>query len=503
MVDIIDITLMGQEFDIIIILPLLIITVFAILCLLSDLTRWGRQIGLILALAGSMTAFILTVLTFNDKAIFLGGGEKTNALLAFDELSKLFVLIFLLTSFLVALVSYQELGSDIQSNPALFYSLLLFSTAGMMLVASATDLISLLVSWELGSIPTYAMVAFAKRKKEQAESALKFFMVGAFSTAIIAYGISLLYGLKGTTNLYLLAEVLATVSDVEPLEFLAIAFVIAGFGFKLGIVPFHAWIPDVYQASTTPVTTFLAAGVKKMGFAAVIRIFAIGLTSLDAQWSMAFAVIAIATMTLGNVVALVQDDVKRMLAYSSIAHAGYIIIAFAVLTSDSSAEKPELALIGVLFHVLAHTLMKIVAFVAVGYIAMKAGAHEVDEYAGVGKRHPVVALAFTVSLLSLMGIPPLGGFVSKFILFFAAMDAGMEWLAVIAVLNSALSVYYYARVLYAMWVAQENSSLITDSETPSLSLHAAVVVFAAFGIILMGIFAQPLFWAANKDIVGL
>ncbi|MFX0116684.1 MAG: NADH-quinone oxidoreductase subunit N [Candidatus Hodarchaeota archaeon] len=499
----VDITIMGQTLDIIIVLPLLIIAGSGILCIIGDLTRWGRQIGLILALAGNSAAFLLTVLVFRDNPILLGGGEKTNALLAFDDLSRLFVLIFLLASFLVALVSYQELGSDIQSNPALFYALLLFSTTGMMLVASATDLISLLVAWELGGIPTYAMVAFAKRKKDCSESALKYFMVGAFSTAFIAYGISLLYGLEGTTNLYLLAERLADVSKIEPLEFLAIAFVMAGFGFKLGIVPFHAWIPDVYQASTTPMTTYLAAGAKKMGFAAVIRIFAVGLTALDAQWSMAFAVIAVATMTLGNVVALVQDDVKRMLAYSSIAHAGYIMIAFAVLTTDSPAENPELALIGVLFHIFAHTLMKIVAFVAVGYIAMKARAYEVNEYAGVGRHYPAVALAFSISLLSLMGIPPLGGFISKFVIFFAAIDAGMEWLAIIAILNSALSVYYYARVLFAIWVPQANLEPVKDPETPSLNFHVAVVIFAAIGIILMGIFAQPLFWAADKAVMGL
>ncbi|MFX0115060.1 MAG: NADH-quinone oxidoreductase subunit N, partial [Candidatus Hodarchaeota archaeon] len=304
-------------------------------------------------------------------------------------------------------------------------------------------------------------------------------------------------------NLSLVAEELAIVGDIEPLEFLAIAFVIAGFGYNLGIVPFHAWIPDVYQDTATPVTTYLAAGTKKMGFIAAIRIFVVGLTALGDQWALAFAIIAVATMTFGNMVALVQEDVKRMLAYSSIAHAGYIIIAFAVLSTESPAKNPEWALIGVFFHVLAHTLMKIVAFVAVGYIAVKTGAKEVNEYNGVGKKFPLVALAFSISLLSLMGIPPLGGFVSKFILFFAAVDAEMEWLAIIAILNSALSIYYYARVLFTMWLPQEDSTHNESSESPSMSLHVLVIVGGAIGIILMGIFAQPLFWAANKAVSPL
>jgi proton-translocating NADH-quinone oxidoreductase chain N len=491
------------DVDVITVLPVLLIVGAAILCIAGDLTKWSRQIGFALAALANISAFIITILTFNDEAEFIGGNERTDTLLVFDHLSKLFVLIFLLASFAVVLISYQKADFDVQSNHGLFYSLLLFSTAGMMLVASAADLVSLLVSWELGSIPTYAMVAFTKRTKEHSESALKYFMIGAFSTAIIIYGVSLLYGLTGTTNLYLLAEELGVVEDIEPLEFLAIAFVVAGFGYKLGIVPFHAWIPDVYQDTATPVTTYLAAGTKKMGFIAAIRIFIVGLTTLDAQWSLAFAIIAIATMTFGNIVALVQEDVKRMLAYSSIAHAGYIIIAFAVISQESQAENPEWALIGVLFHVLAHTLMKIVAFAAVGYIAVKTGAKEVNEYSGVGKQFPLVALAFSISLLSLMGIPPLGGFVSKFILFFAAVDAKMEWLAIIAILNSALSIYYYARVLFTMWLPQEDSPNNETSETPSMPLYVLVILGGAIGIILMGIFAQPLFWAANKAISPL
>ncbi|MFW9915616.1 MAG: NADH-quinone oxidoreductase subunit N [Candidatus Thorarchaeota archaeon] len=483
------------------VLPVIIIICAALICVAGDLTKWSRQIGFIFAGLANIAAFLLTFLTFNEDAEYLGGDDKTSALLAFDDLSRLFVLIFLLVSFFVALVSYQDFDVEAQANPGLFYSLLLLSTAGMMLVASSTDLVSLLVAWELGSIPTYPMVAFKKRRKESSEAALKYFMVGAFSTAIILYGVSLIYGLLGTTNLYSLATLLSS-DDIEPLEFLAIAFVIAGFGYKLGIVPFHAWIPDVYQDSATPVTTYLAAGTKKMAFVAAIRLFVIGLVALDVHWTMAFAIIAVATMTLGNVVALVQDNVKRMLAYSSIAHAGYIIIAFAVFSSDPSAANPDLAMIGVIFHVLAHTLMKTVAFVAVGYFAVKTGAQKIDEYAGVGKQYPIVALAFSIALLSLMGIPPLGGFVSKFILFFAAVDAGMEWLALIAILNSALSVFYYARVLFTLWVPKENSALPEPKKSPSLNLHVAVVVFAAVGIILMGVFAQPLFWAAEKAVSG-
>ncbi len=487
--------------DIIPVLPILIVTSAAILAIAGDLTKWSRQIGLILSITATLIAFILTIISFGDEAYFIEGNEKTESLFAFDDLSRLFVLIFIIASLSVILISNRTLKSEFQSNPGLFYSLLLFSTAGMMLVASATDLISLLVAWELGSIPTYPMVAFAKQNKEQGEAALKYFMIGAISTAMIVYGISLVYGLVGTTNLYLLADILT--ENEEPLEFLAMAFVLAGFGYKMGIVPFHAWIPDVYQESETSITTFLAAGTKKMGFVAAIRIFIVGLTALSDQWSMVFAIVAIATMTLGNVVALVQDDLKRMLAYSSIAHAGYILIAFAVVSSAENAEHSEWAFIGVIFHVLAHTLMKIAAFVSVGYFSNKTGTQKIGELTGIGNRFPLVGLAFSITLLSLMGIPPLGGFISKFILFYAAVDGGMGWLAVIAVLNSALSVYYYAQVMIKIWTPNDKDSNGENETSTKMRLETAVILIATLGIILMGIFAQPIFWAADKAVTAL
>ncbi|MFX1513325.1 MAG: NADH-quinone oxidoreductase subunit N [Promethearchaeota archaeon] len=477
-------------------LPLALVLITAILATSIDLTKKPgasyREISLIITVLGLFQALFLSLLSFPDfldwDPLFVGKEDTPeNSVLVFDNFSHFFALVFLLVGIFIAFSAYHSL--DDSSNPGVFYGLLLFSISGMMLVAASTDLITLLLSWELGSIPSYAMVAFKRDSKESNEAAMKFFFMGAFSSALTLFGMSLLYGIAGSTNLYVIVNELGDLGDIDPLSFLALAFITGGFGYKMAVVPFHHWAPDVYQGSNTVVTAFLSAGSKKMGFAALLRIMIIALPVLDNTWSMMFAVLAVFTMTLGNVVALVQEDIKRMLAYSSIAHAGYILIALAVVSSSENAINPDWAYVGALMHVLVHALMKLVAFLTVAAIAGKSLSQKVSDFAGLSKNHPLISLGLTLSFLSLMGIPPLGGFTSKFYLFYSAVDAGLGLLAIIAILNSGISIFYYARVIKLMyWEEPSEEAPITPiSWTYSLPLLLGVT-----GIVAIGLYPQPL-----------
>ncbi len=476
---------------------------------LVDLTkkRWSsyREVSLLITVVGLILALYFTLVAFTDfqdwgEPLFIGKGEtRTTSVLAFDDFSRFFAIVFLVVGILVALSAYHSLEDS--SNPGVFYGLLLFSISGMMLVASSTDLITLLLSWELGSIPSYAMVAFKKDSKESNEAAMKFFFMGAFSSALTLFGMSLLYGIAGSTNLYVIIEVLTeNQSDVDPLSFVALAFIAGGFGYKMALVPFHHWAPDVYQGSNTVVTAFLSAGSKKMGFAALLRMMVIAMPVLNTTWSMMFAVLAVLTMTLGNVVALVQEDIKRMLAYSSIAHAGYIMIALAVVSSGENATHPDWAYVGALMHVLIHALMKLVAFLTVAAIAGEALSQKISDFAGLSKNHPAVAFGLTLSFFSLMGIPPLGGFISKFYLFYSAVDAGLGLLAIIAILNSAISVFYYARVIKLMYWKEPAEDAIVRSISWTYGLP---LLFGTLAIVVIGLYPQPLIDIILEAIVGL
>jgi len=372
----------------------------------------------------------------------------------FNDFTGLMALVFLTVLLLVTIMSIT--GSDSIKRRGEFFALLMGATAGMMFVAGSTNLIMMFVGIELTSISSYALVAFRKNDPNSAEAAVKYLIIGGISTALSLYGISLLYGLSGSVCITDIAAYLADGSYTWA-YIVAVITIIAGFGFKVAIVPFHFWAPDVYEGAPTPVTTFLATGSKKMGFIVFFKIFlvmfilAVPLGGVpEIQWM--FAIIAAVTMTVGNLIAISQTSIKRMLAYSSIAQAGYILIVLAVGT--------PYALEGGLFHMITHVFMKGGAFIVVAALCARGFGENISDYRGLAKRAPLVAFAMLLFLFSLAGIPPLAGFDSKFILFSSAVtdDGKWIWLVAVAVINSAISLYYYARVVKAMYIDKGPSS---------------------------------------------
>jgi NADH-quinone oxidoreductase subunit N len=372
-------------------------------------------------------------------------------------------------------------------HQAEYFSLIMLATSGMIVVAMAVDLISLFVGLETASLSSYALVAFRKRDKRGAEAAVKYLVIGGMSSALSLYGISLLYGITGTTNLEGINSGLAAMSSgLNPAAWLAIAMLLAGFGFKVAIVPFHQWAPDVYEGAPTPISGLLAAGSKKMGMVLLFKVFLVALIALKADWQILAAILAILTMTIGNVVALQQTNIKRMLAYSSIGQAGYMIIAIAV-ASQFAVESS-------IFHIITHAFMKGGAFMVVAALSYVALGESIADYKGLGRRAPLVALSMGIFLFALAGIPPLSGFWSKVFLFSSAIDASqvvdqgwMVWLAIAGILNSALSLYYYARVVKYMFV---DDGPTTERLKIPLSLSAAIAI-CLVATIAIGIWPEP------------
>ena len=374
-----------------------------------------------------------------------------------------------------------------RANPGIYFSLILLSTIGMVLIAFSTDLVMLFVGWELMSIPTYILAGFNKKNPISNEAAIKYFLFGALSSAIIIYGISLAYGITGSTNIGDVIQGFATLdADMLPIGLLAVGMLIAGFGFKMGLVPFHMWLPDTYEGSPPPITALLAAGTKKAGFAAALRIIILGTVALNLDWTLALGVIAIMTMTVGNIAAIMQKNLARMLAYSSIGHAGYILIGISI------APFSGLGLQASLFHILNHAVMKGAAFIAVAGIVTALAVTHLDKLKGLGRKMPITALGLVISLLALAGVPPLNGFWSKLMLFGAAIDAGSSlwwapWLAVAGVLNSALSLAYYGWIIRKMYFEGETEKRIKEPAS-----IIAVMVFSIIFMVTIGVYPEPI-----------
>jgi F420H2 dehydrogenase subunit N len=374
-----------------------------------------------------------------------------------------------------------------QNYPAVYYSLILLSTIGMVLVAYSTDLVMLFVAWELMSIPTYVLVGFIKKNPSSNEAALKYFLFGALSSAIIVYGISLSYGLTGSTNI---GEVIHGYSTLDPslmpLALLSVGMFIAGFGFKMGLVPFHQWLPDTYEGAPQTITALLAAATKKVGFAATIRVVILGMVVLNLDWTLALGVIAVMTMTIGNIAAIMQKNLSRMLAYSSIAHAGYILIGLAV------APYSSFGLQGSLYQILNHAVMKGAAFIAIAGIVTTLAVTNIDKLKGLGRRMPITSLGLVISLFALAGVPPLAGFWSKLMLFGGALDAGSAmwwapWLAIAGVLNSALSLAYYGWITRKMYFEGETEKRVSEPKSV-----IAIMVFSIIFLVGFGVYPDPI-----------
>ncbi|MGB7706833.1 MAG: NADH-quinone oxidoreductase subunit N [Nitrososphaeraceae archaeon] len=423
--------------------------------------------------------------------------EFGKSMLADDMFGSFFAITLLIVSVMVTASSWNYMKN--KTNPAAYYSLILLSSIGMILIAYSTDLVMLLVAWELMSIPTYALAAFSKRDPISNEAAIKYFLFGALSSAILVLAIGLVYGVTGTTNIgEAIVSMVNVQKDLVPVTLLAVALFIAGFGFKMGLVPFHMWLPDAYEGAPTTIGALLAAGTKKAGFAAAIRVIVLATFALHLDWAAALAVIAVFTMTLGNLAALVQKSVPRILAYSSIAQAGYIMIGLAL------APYSDQALAGSLFHILNHAVMKSAAFIAAAAVSITLASYSIEKYRGLAKRMPITAIALSISLLALAGVPPLNGFWSKLVLFNAGIVTGPEiwwgpYLAIAGVLNSALSLGYYAWIMRKMYM--EESPDTTKVKEPRAML--AVLIFSMIFMVGFGIWHAPILDFATNSVPDL
>jgi NADH-quinone oxidoreductase subunit N len=459
--------------------PEMILASAAMLVLVLDpFVRKGRNATLaVVSLAGlAVTAFSLV--PFIGTQVTAAGG-----LFAVDGFAIFFKFVFLLASAITILMSMGYL--DIEGvRPGPYYFLVLCATLGMMFMASGRDLITLFVGLETMAISFYILVGFLKPSRRSNEAAVKYFLLGAFSLGILLYGMSLLYGVSGSTQLKVMAGVFAG-AERDPRLILAVILVVAGLGFKIAAVPFHMWAPDVYAGAPTPITAFLSVGSKAASFAMLIRIFWEGLPAQVGDWSLLFYVLSIVTMTVGNIAALTQSNIKRMLAYSSIAHAGYLLIGIAA----HSKRGIEATLI----YLFIYAFMQLGAFAVVSMLRRRdVIGDELKDLSGLYVRSPFAAVAMLLFMLSLGGIPPTAGFMGKFWLFSAAIETGqraMVWLAVIGVLNSAISLFYYVRVVVFMWLKSETLGSATVL-TPGLAIALTVAVA---GTILLGVYPWPLF----------
>lgn len=414
-----------------------------------------------------------------------------------DMFGSFFAIAMLIVAIITTVGSFNYMRN--KAHPAVYYSLILLASIGMVLIAYSTDLVMLLVAWELMSIPTYVLAGFMKKDPSSNEAALKYFLFGALSSAIIIYGISIAYGLTGSTNI---AEVISEFSklgpDMMPLALLAVGMFIAGFGFKMGLVPFHMWLPDAYEGAPPTISALLAAGTKKAGFAAALRVIVMGTAALNMEWTFALGLIAIMTMTVGNLAAVMQKNLTRMLAYSSIGHAGYILIGLSI------APFSQIGIQASLFHILNHAVMKGAAFIAAAGIITTLAVSHLDKIRGLGKRMPITSIGLVVSLLALAGVPPLNGFWSKLMLFGSAIDAGsvVSWapyLAIAGVLNSALSLAYYGWIIRKMYFEEGES----DKRVKEPRSIIAVMIFSIIFMVGIGVYPDPIIQFAKDAVPNL
>ena len=402
-----------------------------------------------------------------------------------DAFGGLFAIAMLIVAIMTTVASFNYMRKH--KHPAVYFSLILLSAIGMVFVAYSTDLVMLFVAWELMSIPTYILAGYMKKDPSSNEAALKYFLFGALSSAIIIYGISIAYGITGSTNIGEVIQGFSTLDPtMTPLALLAVGMFIAGFGFKMGLVPFHMWLPDTYEGAPPTIAALLAAGTKKVGFAAALRIIIMGAVSLSLDWTLALGIIAVMTMTVGNIAAVMQKNLARMLAYSSIGHAGYILIGLSI------APFSAIGIQGSLFHILNHAVMKGAAFIAVAGIVTTLAVTNIDKLKGLARKMPITSLGLVISLLALAGVPPLSGFWSKLVLFGAAIDAGpiaawAPWLAIAGVLNSALSLAYYGWLIRKMYFEGENEKRVKEPKS-----IIAVMIFSIIFIVAIGVYPDPI-----------
>lgn len=412
-------------------------------------------------------------------------------MLAVDGISNFFRPVLLLGAFVVALFAPDYLERK-QVPFGEFYALLAMAVIGLLSMVAARDIVLIYLGLELSSISTYVMAGMLRGDARSMEASLKYFLVGAMGSAILLFGLTLVYGLTGATHLGEIARTMGALPETaRPMALAALVFLVAGFGFKVAAVPFHMYIPDAYEGAPTPLAAFLSVGPEGAAFAVLIRVFVESLGAFEPDWSAVFALLAFVTMTLGNVTALLQTNLKRMMAYSSIAQAGYMMVAFAVAS--------DLGVSAVMYYVLAYTVMNLGAWAVVALLAANGEGEELSDIAGLAVRAPIHAWALTIFFLSLIGIPPTAGFFAKFLLFGAAIDQGLYWLAVAIALNSVISVGYYYNVVRRMFFETPPSA------RPLVAApgHGAAVAITLLATVSLGLAATPLLRLVSAAVAAL
>jgi len=466
--------------------PEITLTSCALILLVADLFfhgRHGRALYVFGVVAAALTIGV-NALGYSQPAIYQGIGT----LWVVDPMALLLKVLILGTTIMVLLTTFGYQSKDVPRHLGSFTALVLLSAVGMMLLVSAIDLLMIFLALELISICSFILVGYERNLTKSSEGAMKYFIIGAFSSAIMVYGISLFYGSLGTTRLLDIHPLFAQRSS--EMFVMGCLLLTVGFGFKISMAPFHLWVPDAYEGAPTPVTAFLSIAPKIAGLAMMVRVFTHMVPHVSLDLTLMFSILAVLTMTVGNLTAIFQTNIKRMLAYSSIAQAGYMLIGF--VTADTMGRE------GLLLYSLVYVFMNLGAFAVVISIGNDDG-YELEAYDGLAKRNLGLSLLMTCFLLSLAGIPPMAGFIAKFYIFAAAIKGGFYWLGVFAVLNSVISVFYYMRVAYHMFFREPRS---LEPVRTNLFLHMVLTVSAAV-VFVVGIYPDPAITIVKSSAVML
>jgi NADH-quinone oxidoreductase subunit N len=460
-------------------LPEIVLSIFGIvIMLLEAMMRPGEKRSSLgaFALVGLVVAFLANLWAAGNK------GAAFSDMIVVDEYGSFFRGLVLVVGFLCVLASFSYLQRE-NAQTGEYYALILFSIVGQCVLVVAADLIMVFIGLEISSIATYILAGFLRDDRRNNESALKYFLLGSFATAFLLYGIAWTYGLTGSTNLTQIQSSLGQSSSSIAIAGLAAALLFVGFGFKVSVVPFQMWAPDVYQGAAAPVSAFMSAGPKAAAFAVFFRVFMTSFRPLSARWIWLLWACALATMVVGNFAALLQTNVKRLLGYSSIAHAGYVLVA---LTASS-----QIGIAAAMFYLASYALMNIGAFTVISHIASRHERYvKIEDLAGLGRKEPVTSALLAVFVFSLIGVPLTGGFFGKFYVFQAALNSHLVWLTALGLINSAIAAYYYLKIIVAVYM-QEPSEATQNLPSPSLSLRVAIWA-SAIGVLVLGIFPGTL-----------
>ena len=457
--------------------PEFLITGLAFVVLTVDflLPRERKNVLAAVSIVGLVAIAVFSVL-------LLGNEDDTplyEGILLVDRFSLVFKVLFLGIGVLIILASADFVKRYLH-HPGEYYAIILFSILGMMLMAASAELLTAYISLELLSFSLYILVSMARDDPKSNEAGVKYILLGAFASALLLYGISMVYGVLGTTTFEGISRSMGGGLDASPVLLIGVVLIIAGLGFKVAAVPFHMWTPDIYEGAPLPVTAYLAVGSKAAAFALILRLFATAFIQSIEEWQLIIAALAAITMTLGNVVALAQSNIKRLLAYSSIGQVGYLLVGVAALSAAASNA--------VILHLVGYGLANLAAFVAVIAFYNVTGKDKVSDFAGLADRNPFIAMALTVALFSLAGLPFFAGFITKFYLFVAAAEGDLLWLAGVAIVNSLISLYYYLNIIKQMYIHPAEDGSPVRVSLPTGGLLAILVV----GTIAVGVYPSPL-----------